>query len=879
MSVPGEEVQGSIETFTDVKSDVIDTDDGGAIVRLGDDEGERPNREWYANIADDIDDAVKSKICTRLMQDIERDRKAREKREKDYEEAIKRTGLGKETPGGADFEGASKAVHPMLTEAVVDFQSRAIKELMPPNGPVKSYVPGENPSVDRFRKAERIKNYTNWQFIKQMPDFRTELEQLLSQTPLGGSQYLRLVWDDQKRRPVPQYWPSDDVFVPYAASNFYTSDRVTFVDHITEFEFEQRTRAGMYSDLGTEVVKAGATEEPSRPQQATDAVEGKEKLQPFNEDGLHNVYEVNCWADELEKDGEGEDAKGVYAPYRITIHGPSKKIVAINRNWEEDDETKQRLHWVVEFPFVPWRGATSVGLGQMIGSLSGAATGALRALLDSAHMNNLPTLIRLKGANFSGQSKELRVTAITEIEGGVAGDDIRKLIMPVPFNPPSNVLLELLGIVDGLGRGIVQTTFEKLGEQSAEMPVGTTLALIEEGMTVFSAIHLRMYQAMDHVLNILCRINRMYMDDEEFKDEHGEILAYRRDFDPPYDVLPVADPQIFSDVQRMAQLQIIADRAAQMPEIYNVKEVEKRILERTKIPNPDELLLPDDTPEETNAVNENAAMTMGRPVAAFPAQDHLAHLQVHLDYAMSPAFGMNPLIAPRYIPMLMGHIVEHVALYYVQYNVDLLQAASGMDDDQFSQMMKLRDPEVRKEMDKTLAFQSQDVVPATSQVLSGLTPIIGQLMEVMQSLQPEEPQPPVDPNAMAAIEQEREADQARDARERERTQLTLVDKREQREHDMEKTLMELDAEERQKVLEAARDDARKAEEYAARLEELVERERAEDERTEMKIASSEVINAEDNATALQIAGVKAVTDRQKIRSGEGATNPRPRTDT
>ncbi len=877
MATPEDQV-GSVEKFTAVKSDVVDTDDGGAIVTLGDDV-KQPNREWFDNIADDFEDGVKTTIATRLLLDIERDRKAREKREKDYEEAIKRTGLGKETPGGADFEGASKAVHPMLIEAVVDFQSRAIKELMPPNGPVKVYVPGDNPEIDRFKKGERIKNYMNWQFLKQMPDFRTELEQLLSQTPLGGSQYLRLVWDAQKKRPVPQYWPSDDVYIPYAASNFYTSDRVTFVEHITEFEFEQRVKSEMYSDLGTEMIKAGAVEEESRPEKATDAVEGKEKMQAFNEDGLHNVYEINCYSDELGVDSDNNKEEKAYCPYRITIHGPSKKICAINRNWEEEDKNKLKLDWAVEFPFIPWRGAGSVGLGQMIGSLSGAATGALRALLDSAHMNNLPTLIRLKGANFSGQSKELRVAAITEIEGGVAGDDIRKLIMPVPFNPPSNVLVELLSICDKLGRGIVQTTFEKLGEQSTDMPVGTTLALIEEGMTVFSAIHLRMYGAMDKVLSILCRINRMYLDEEELKDEYGELLAYRKDFDPPYDVLPVADPEIFSDVQRMAQLQIVADRAAQMPEVYNIKEVEKRILERTKIPNPDELLLPDDTPEETNAVNENAAMTMGRPVAAFPAQDHLAHLQVHLDYAMSPALGMNPLIAPRYIPMLMGHIIEHVALYYVSYNVDLLKAASGMNDDQFSQMMKLSDPEVRREMDKTLAYQSQDVVPAMGKVLAGLQPVVEQLQEVMQSFEPEPEAPPPDPNAMAAIEQEREADQARDERERERTQLTLVDKREQRAHDSEKTFMELEAEERQKALEAARDDARQAEEYAARLEELMERERGEDERTEMKIVSSEVINAEDNATALDIAGVKAVTDRQKITTGTGSTNPRPRTDT
>ena len=869
-----DEVEGSVESFTDVPDEVIDTDDGGAIVKVGDDiPTRRPNREWFDNIADDVDDGKLNTLATRLLEDIERDKKAREKREKDYEEAIKRTGLGKETPGGADFEGASKAVHPMLTEAVVDFQSRAIKELMPPNGPVKTYVPGDNPSVDRFKKGERIKNYMNYQFIKQMPDFRTELEQLLSQSPLGGSQYLRLVYDAQKKRPVPAFWPSDDVYIPYAASNFYTAERVTFVEHITSFEFEQRVKSGMYRDLGPEAIKAqAATEEPSRPAKATHAVEGKEPVNPFNEDGLRNEYEVNCWCEGLEKEKE-------YAPYRITIDGPTRKVAAVNRNWEEHDETKQPLHWAAEFPFIPWRGAGSIGLGQVIGSLSGAATGALRALLDSAHMNNLPTLIRLKGANFSGQSKELRVAAVTEIEGGVAGDDIRKLIMPVPFNEPSNVLLELLGVVDQLGKGVVQTTFEKLGEQNSEMPVGTTLALIEEGMTVFSAIHLRMFQAMDKVLEILCRINRMYLDEEELRDNTGVILAYRKDFDPPHDVMPVADPEIFSDVQRMAQLQIIADRAASMPEVYNVKEVEKRILERTKIPNPDELLLPDDTPEEQNAVNENAAMTVGRPVAAFPEQDHLAHLQVHLDYAMSPMLGQNPLIAPRFIPMVMGHIIEHVAFYYVTYNVDLLQASTGMDDEELKQMLQLHDPKVREELDRNLAEQSQQVVPAVSQVLSGLLPVIAQLQELLQQMQPEEPQPPVDPNAMAAIEQEREADQARDVREREKTHLKLVGEREQRDHDKEMTFMELDAKERQKALDNARDEALKAQEYAARLEELMERERAEDERTEMEIASRERINTEDNATALEIASDKAATEEKKIKSGEGATNPRPRTDT
>lgn len=864
------EVEGNVEEFEELPDQVEYTDDGGAIIQVGPETEQRPNREWFENIAEEFDDHVLNELATRLLQDLERDRRSREKRDKDYEEAIKRTGLGKETPGGADFEGASKAVHPMLTEATIDFSSRAIKELMPPNGPAKVYVPGDNPEPARFEKGERVKNYMNWQFLMQMPDFRSELEQLLTQLPLGGSQYMRLVYDSQKKRPVPTYWPSDDVYLPYAASNFYTAERVTFVEHITEHEFKMRVRSGMYMDMGP-VSPTSQPIDKSRAEKATDAVEGKSQIQPYNEDGLRNEYEIMCWC-ELEDKFE-------YAPYRVTIDGAHRKVVAVNRNWEENDETKQPLYWAVEFPFVPWRGAYSIGLGQMIGSLSGAATGALRALLDSAHMNNLPTLLRLKGANFSGQSKELRIAEVTEIDGGIAGDDIRKLIMPVPFNQPSSVLLELLGVLSDAGRGIVQTTFEKLGEQSTQMPVGTTLALIEEGMTVFSAIHLRLFQSMNMVLKILNRINRMYLEEEDAKNDIGDILAHRRDFDPPFDVVPVADPEIFSDVQRMAQLQVIADRAAQMPEIYNQKEVERRILERTKIPNPDELLLPDDTPTEQNAVNENAAMSMGRPAAAFPEQDHLAHLQVHLDYMMSPVLGQFPLIAPTYLPLAMQHIIEHMTLYYVQYNLDMLQASTGMDDDALGAMLKLQSPEVRAQLDKNLALQSQEAVPAVNEVLSGLVPVIQQVQQVLQAMQPEPEQPPADPNAIMAIQQEHASDQMRDAREREKTQLQLVDKERARQHETQMKFMELDAEQRRKALEAAREDARQAAEYAARLEELAERERAEDERSAFETGAKVEMNEDDNLTALAIAGVEAETKRQqsKVRTGEGITNPRPRT--
>lgn len=850
--------EGEVFDLGPEQEKVLDTDDGGAIVQMGESvSDEVQERNWFDNIVEDFEEPELDKLAVRLLEDIDRDRESRSKRDKQYEEAIKRTGLGKEAPGGADFEGASTAVHPMLTQACVDYAARAIRELMPPAGPVRCFVPGDRPEVARIEKGERVKDYMNYQFKFQMPDFRTELEQLLTQLPLGGSQYLRMVYDQKKQRPVPIFVPVDDVYLPYAASNFYTAERITYAEHITKYEFDQRTKSGMYRELPINLQEAKPeVPKETESQKATDKIEGRTKDHQYNEDGLRDEYEISCFC-ELEDENES-------SPYRVTIDSASRKIVAINRNWEEEDDTMQSLYWMVEFPFVPWRGAYSIGLGQMIGSLSGAATGALRALLDSAHINNMPTLLRLKGANFSGQSKELNVTEVTEIEGGIASDDIRKLIMAVPYNQPSPVLFQLLGFLVDAGNGVVRTTFENIAEQNPNMPVGTTLALIEEGMKVMSAIHLRTYHAMDYVIRLLHRIDRMYLSEDDLIDDVGEVLATREDFEKPIDVIPTADPEVFSDVQRLAQLQIVADRAQMNPDLYNRRAVEKRLLERTKIPNPDELLMPLETPEDQNAVNENAAMSLGRPVAAFPMQDHLAHLQVHLDYLTSPVLGSNMIIAPTFMPMVLEHVKEHISLWYVHENFVMLQTSLGMDDAQMSELMKQQDPETRKELDKTLAAISQKVVPRAAEVLQGVPPVIQQAMTMLQELQPK-PEIPLDPNKQADIQarsQDKEMDrQARAANVQSQGQLRLVELDKKLAADGEKEFAKLSAEERQQAVEQADDAAQQAREYAARLRELQLKEAGEDTRTAASLQSREKINAEDNLTALAIA-------EAEIESGE-----------
>lgn len=741
------ELEGEVLELDEDSPDFEDTDDGGAIVQMDEDTPTPADEtEFYRNLAEEIDENDLETVALELITKIDYDKDSRKERDTQQAEAIRRTGLGNEAPGGAEFEGASKVVHPMLTKAVVEFESRAIAELYPPEGPVKDFIPGESTKA-RVEKARRKKTYMNWQFKVQMPEFRAELEQLLTQLPLGGSQYLRLVYDHKKKRPVPIFVPIDDVYLPYAASSFYSAERATYVEHITRFEYENRVDSGQYREIDNmEDAGASATvPEVSESEKATEKIEGKTSS-AYNEDGLRDIYEVQTYAEFEEEYG--------YSPYLITICAHSHKVLSVIRNWEEEDENREPMFWMAEFGFVPWRGVYHIGLGHMIGWLSGAATGALRALLDSAHINNLPTLLKLKGTNFSGQSVQLAATTITEVEGGIATDDIRKLIMPIPFNPPSSVLVELLGLLIKEGDETVKTAMENLSENAnAQMPVGTTLALIEQGMKVLAAIHQRLHASMDMVIKILHRINRLYVTTEEIKDETGEVMALRKDFQAPLDVVPVSDPQIFSDVQRYAQIQMVAQRAAGNP-LYDQRKVEELILERTKIPNAKDLLIPQPKPQEMNAVNENVAASLGRPIAAFPEQDHLAHIQVHLDFLQSEYFGYLAVIAPNFVPAILSHLREHVVLWYVNEAVRMIEdgvAESGMN---VEQIMKERDPMVQQELDRLLAQGSPRLIAAGAKAFAQLPGIVAKALQVQQQYA----QPPQDPaTAVAQIQQQTEA--------------------------------------------------------------------------------------------------------------------------
>ena len=710
-------------------SDVMEMPDGSAVVSI-ETTGPEQSPDFYANMAESMDSYELDTMGMRYVNLLDKDKNAREERDKQYEEGIRRTGMGKDAPGGANFMGASRAVHPVMAEGCVDFASRAIKELFPPDGPVRTKIMG---TVDELKtqRAERKRDFLNWQITEQIEEFRDEQEQMLTQLPLGGSQYLKLWYDEQKKRPIIEFLPIDRIILPFAASNFYTAQRAAEVHELTEWEYNRRITNGMYKD-GSRIT-SGQEPEQTKAQKANDKIEGR-KFQD-NDDGLRKVYHIYTYL-ELEDD---KVTNGEMAPYIMMVDEQSSEVIGLYRNWEDGDDTMTKLDWIIEFKFIPWRGAYAIGLPHLIGGLSAALTGALRALLDSAHINNAATMLKLKGAKISGQTQQIEVTQVAEIEGAPGVDDIRKIAMPMPFNPPSPVLFELLGWLDNAAKGVVTTSEEKIADVTSNAPVGTTQALIEQGAAVYSAIHARLHQSQARLIKVLCRLNRWHFDEMRKGDIVADLAIEREDFNKNTDVIPVSDPHIFSETQRMAQMQAVLQRADAHADLYNAKAVEERFLKQLKIPNISELLKDVPAPEQRTLADENAAMSLGHPAYAYMQQDHIAHIQGHLMFGMDPSFGANPFIAPQFLPNAIEHIKQHMTLWYLNrmngYVANLRDGRPVRDYD---------NPKLTAIIDKLYATVGQHVALDSQQVFSQILP---QLTKLQQMQQQNKQQPILPPDA------------------------------------------------------------------------------------------------------------------------------------
>ena len=719
-----EDTQGMVFDLDmeDPYAEVEEQPDGSAIVRMDEFKGPTEDRDFYSNLADELDPWKLDKLAMHYLDLIEKDKEARKERDKQYEEGLKRTGLGHDAPGGAQFQGASKVVHPVMAEACIDFESRAIKELFPPDGPVRTNILGDV-TEEETKRAERKRDFMNWQLTEQIEEFRDEQEQMLTQLPLGGSQFMKLWYDERKKRPCAEFVAIDNILLPFSAGNFYTAQRVTEVQDITQQEFESRMESGLYRDVT--FTRASMEPEPTSPEKANNKIEGKQWSD--DTDGLRRVYHIYAFIAEE----DDSYSKGELAPYVLMIDENNTEVVGMYRNWEEGDEAMTKLDHIIEFKFIPWRGAYAIGLPHLIGGLSAAITGGLRALLDTAHINNAATMLKIKGAKISGQSQNVEVTQITEIEGAPGVDDIRKIAMPMPFNPPSEVLFKLVGFLTDAAKGVVTTSEEKIAELNANTPVGTTQALIEQGSKVFSAIHARLHDSQSRVLKVLQRINRWYLEEMRMGDIVQELDIRREDFNRNTDVIPVSDPHIFSETQRMAQTQAVMAYMDKYPDLFDRRAVVQRALKQMKIPNVQELMPATAEPMEINAAEENAAMSIGRAAYAYPHQNQLAHIQSHLDFALNPMLGSNPIIAPAFLPAFLEHFKQHLMLWYLGH-------MNGYVEESLGRPVKDYDiAGITGEIDKLYALASQHTQMDAKEAFAKVMPAMQQILQTVQKLKPQ----------------------------------------------------------------------------------------------------------------------------------------------
>jgi len=726
--------------------EVEEQDDGSAVVSLtGDDEDDLDpeDPDFGENLAESLPQGFLDSLGSEQADLIDSDRRSREPRDKQQADGIRRTGLGADAPGGAAFDGASTAVHPMLAKGCVDFASRAIKELFPSAGPCKTQIVGEADDA-KLDKAERKKTYMNWQLTTEIGEQRAEFERLLSQLPLGGSQYKRWWWDAAMGRPRTETVFTDDVFTPYGCSDFYTAYRVTHRQWVARDEYDSRIASGLYRDLHLPNVSQGWSDQ-SASQTATDKIEGVEEDDAaYNDEGLREVY--MSYADLAIDDDP--ITQGKTAPYILHIENDTQKVLGLYRNWAQDDESMRKKHWMVEYIFIPWRGGPGVGLFHLIGSLSAGGTGALRALLDSAMIQNFPGGLKLKGGRTAGQSIQVNATELAEIDAPAGVDDIRKMVMPFPFAGPSPVLFNLLEWLTQQAEGVISTASEAISQSSANMPVGTALALIEHGSVNFSAIHARCHASLKKELEILHRLDAENMTDEATVEELGSLVVSREDFQGPLDIIPVSDPNVFSEAQRYAQLQAVMQLAANpaFAPYFKADRLLQRSLRLLQIASPEDLAkLPKD-PTRLGALDENYMVCSPdpAPLKVYGEQDDVAHLETHLHFLTSPMYGANPMIGSQAYPAMMPHIKDHLMAFYKKHTkgaADALEAVA---------------PAVGGPMPREMA-EAKGAAFADQIMAQLLAPVIMPQMEQAQKLaQQFAPKPPVDPAVQAQLASQKE---------------------------------------------------------------------------------------------------------------------------
>jgi hypothetical protein len=701
---PQEQAEQQIEIQENLpnqgETEITSLEDGGVEINFEPGAfSQEQSQSHFDNLAELLPEETLNPLGSELAQNYQEYKASRKDWETSYAKGLDLLGFKYETPA-QPFQGASGATHPVLSEAVTQFQALAYKELLPADGPVRTRVIGV-PTPQKNEQANRVKEFMNYQLMDVMKEYEPEFDQMLFYLPLSGSAFKKVYYDDLLGRTVSKFVPADDLIVPYNATSLEDAEAVIHRIKISENDLRKQQVAGFYRDI-----------ELPRPFNQETEVEKKERMlegtkRTFNED-MYTLLEfhVNLDLEGFEDRGPDGDVTGIKLPYIVTVEEGSREILSIRRNYEIADPKKQKIPYFVHFKFLPGLGFYGFGLIHMIGGLSRTATTALRSLLDAGTLSNLPAGFKMRGIRIRDDAQSIQPGEFRDVDA--PGGNIRDSFMTLPFKEPSATLLQLMGVVVSAGQRFASIADLQVGEGNQQAAVGTTVALLERGSRTMSAIHKRIYAALKNEFKLMTRVFKLYLPNEYPYDViGGQRIIKQTDFDDKIDIIPVADPNIFSQAQRISIAQTELQLASSNPQLHNLYAAYRNMYEALGVKNIDAVLKKPARPMPMDPAVEHIQALGGQPFQAFKGQDHQAHITAHLNFMSTNMARNNPVV----MASLQKNIFEHISLMALEqvemeFQREIVTLQSMQQNPQ-----AMQDPMMQQQvMDLTMKIESRKAV-------------------------------------------------------------------------------------------------------------------------------------------------------------------------
>ena len=653
VEIPAEEVVEQEEIVEQGPVEVTPEEDGGATLNFEPGAINIPGTEnHFDNLADILPDDILEPLGNEMVQNYMDYKTSRKDWEQSYIQGLDLLGFKYENRT-EPFQGASGATHPVLAEAVTQFQAQAYKELLPAEGPVRTQVIGvSSPPVEQ--QSQRVKDFMNYLIMDQMQEYEPEFDSMLFHLPLAGSTFKKVYYDQLMGRAVSKFVPAEDLIVPYTATSLDDAESIIHTLKVSENDLRKQQVNGFYSDVELSAPGVDTNNELEKKERELEGTKKTGKNEP-----MYTVLEchVNLDLEGFEEVDSNNEPTGIKLPYIVTVEEGSRKVLSIRRNYNPDDLKKTKIQYFVHFKFLPGLGFYGFGLIHMIGGLSRTATAALRQLLDAGTLSNLPAGFKQRGVRVRDEASPIQPGEFKDVDA--PGGSLRDAFFPLPYKEPSATLLQLMGIVVGAGQRFAAIADMQVGDGNQQAAVGTTIALLERGSRVMSAIHKRLYAGMKKEFKLLSKVVSQYLPPEYPYDVVGGARNIKQvDFDDRVDVLPVADPNIFSMAQRISMAQTELQLAQSNPQIHNLYAAYRKMYEAIGVKNIDQILPPPAPMQPMDPSLEHINALSGKPFQAFPGQDHRAHITAHLNFMSTNMVRNNPAI----MAAIQKNILEHISL-------------------------------------------------------------------------------------------------------------------------------------------------------------------------------------------------------------------------